>query len=140
MPAILSLGGEDLCRLPLEMRKTRPRMRTSGLVQRPLLLCSNVLRFSHIAEAIRRRFDQTLCLQSAASSASIAVLVLQVHCRYRPKVFMTTILLVIGSWLLLNILFVLIVIPPRQTKLTSSLGRAIDALRHFVRRSRRPPS
>ncbi|WP_158511604.1 hypothetical protein [Bradyrhizobium sp. CCGE-LA001] len=53
---------------------------------------------------------------------------------------MEVLLLVVGSWLLLNVLYVLIVVPPRKAKPSSSLGRTIDAFRHFVRRGRRPPS
>jgi len=53
---------------------------------------------------------------------------------------MEVLLPMLGSWLLLNVLFVLIVIPPRLGKSSSPLGRAIDALRHLIQGRRRPPS
>lgn len=53
---------------------------------------------------------------------------------------MKAILLALGSWLLLNVLYVLIVTPPRRKKPSSRLARVIDAVRHLIRGRRHPPS
>jgi len=53
---------------------------------------------------------------------------------------MEVLLLVLGSWLLLNALYVLVVIPSRRGKPSSALRRAIDTLRHLIQGRRHPPS
>ena len=42
----------------------------------------------------------------------------------------------LGSWVLLNVLYVVIVIPPRRRKLSSLLNRVINGVRRLVRRRR----
>lgn len=53
---------------------------------------------------------------------------------------MEVVLLAVGSWLLLNVLYVLIVIPPRLGKPSSPINRAFNALRRLVQGRRHPPS
>lgn len=43
-------------------------------------------------------------------------------------------LIVLGCWLLLNLLFVLIVIPPRKPLAPKPLVRLISAIKNFFRR------
>ncbi|MBB4383639.1 hypothetical protein [Bradyrhizobium sp. SBR1B] len=53
---------------------------------------------------------------------------------------MKTFLLALGGWLLLNILYVVIVMPPRRNNPSSPLNRVINSLRRLVRGRRHPPS
>lgn len=46
--------------------------------------------------------------------------------------------IVFGSWLLLNLLFVLIVIPPREPRsLATPIFRAVDVIKSFFKRPKR---
>lgn len=53
---------------------------------------------------------------------------------------MKFILIAAGCWLLLNLLYVLIVIPPRNSRSHTHFARVKEAIQRFVRSRKRPPS
>lgn len=53
---------------------------------------------------------------------------------------MQTIVIVLAIWLMLNLLYVLFVVPARKTRAPARLARAIDAVKNFIRSRRSPPS
>ncbi|WP_247391516.1 hypothetical protein [Bradyrhizobium sp. 143] len=48
-------------------------------------------------------------------------------------------LIAVAIWLLLNVLYVLVVIPARKGRLPPPLVRAVAAIRRLINERRRPP-
>ncbi|MET4442598.1 hypothetical protein ABIB75_000859 [Bradyrhizobium sp. GM2.2] len=68
------------------------------------------------------------------------VVALLVSCAgFSRAFFMKFFLIAIAIWLLLNVLYVLIVIPVRRGRLPPPVVRAVAAIRRLINERRRPP-
>jgi hypothetical protein len=53
---------------------------------------------------------------------------------------MKYIFIAVGCWLLLNLLYILIVTPPRRSLWPRQLARTIAAVKRLMQRGRQPPT
>ena len=85
--------------------------------------------------------EQTLQLRQPISYASLFLLLRLIIAAGFSGYAMKYILFALGSWALLNLLYVFIVIPPRKGRhLPASLARPLAGIKKFVQRGRQPPS